>query len=625
MAAFLILGAAQADAPPIHSAQQVLHLLDYIAVEYPEFVRNGKVTDEAEYQEQVEFSEQVARTLAGFPDNEHRSALVTAAQQLHEAILAKAKGDQVVALARRLQGDLTATYDIRLAPASPPDLARGAALYEANCATCHGARGDGRGPAAGGLDPAPTDFTDHARQSQRSVLGLFNTISLGVDGTAMAAFSQLSDADRWALAFYVSRFAASDAEQARGEALWRQGGPRLFSGLSEVVTTTPAEAMADSPEKHAVLLYLRAHPDALSSPAGDALSVAQAKTEESLRLYAQGRSEEAYRSALAAYLDGFELAEALVSAETRARVEQKMVAYRSLLRSGAPVAEVSAAADELAHEFSKARESMSGGSASTGTNFVASLIIILREGLEAMLVIAAIAAFLARSGRRDALAYVHFGWIGALAAGGVTWIVSSTLFAFTGAQRETTEGVTALLAAAILLYAGYWLHSKSHSARWQAYIRGEISGAVSSGQLRMLGLVSFLAVYREAFETVLFMQALWVQADAPGRSALLAGIAAGAALLVVVAWLIARFSLRLPLRLFFTASAFFLAVLAVVFAGKGIAALQAAGKLPMTPAGLPSLPALGIYPNWQGLALQILIIVLIAMVFWYGSTNARRG
>ena len=625
MAALLVAAVSVAEPLSPSTAQQVLHLLDYVAVEYPEFVQNGRVTDEAEYREQVEFSSQVAHTLTGFPPNPRLPQLQSSARQLHAAIVAKTEGAQVAALARGLQRELTLAYDVRIAPASPPDLARGASLYASNCAGCHAANGNGQGPASAGLDPAPTDFTDPGRQSQRSVLGLFNTITLGVDGTGMTSFAQLPDSDRWALAFYVSTFTASEAQRAQGEAAWKAGRSPVES-LQELVTMTPAEAASHAPDTSNVLSYLRAHPEVLAGAGtNDPLAVATDRTWESTRLYEAGKTEEAYQTALSAYLDGFELAEGSLSPATRSRVEQKMVAFRSLLRSNASTEQVQRAAEELTGEFAAARGAVRDASASSTTYFVSSFIIILREGLEAVLVLAAIAAFLVRSGRRDAVAYVHFGWIAALVAGAVTWVVSSTLFALSGAQRETTEGVTALLAAGLLLYAGYWLHSKSHATRWQTFIRGELSSALSTGQLWTLALVSFLAVYREAFETVLFMQALWLQAGGQARGALIGGVAGGAAALTVSAWLITRFSLRLPLGLFFGASALFLAVLAVIFAGKGIAALQAAGKLPMSPADFPGLPALGIYPNWQGLVLQLAIVALIVMGFMYSRATVKRG
>jgi high-affinity iron transporter len=607
-------------------ARQLLHLLDYIAVEYPEFVRDGRVLDANEYQEQVEFSDQVARGITTLPRASNQSALHARAVRLHEAIVAKAESGGVVEQARALQRDLISTFNLRVAPSTLPDMQRAQAIYQASCASCHGAAGDGKGPAASGLDPAPTDFTDRGRAARRSVLGLFNTISLGVEGTAMTAFSHLSDDERWALAFHVSQYSASDAERQRGATVWSASADTIFSTVDDLVSTTPEEAAKRSENDYHMLAHLRAHPELLfAAGQSDTLVVAEARIRDSAAFYSRGEREAAYKAALAAYLDGFELAEARLSSHLRNRVEAKMVAFRSLLRSDAPTADVRAAADDLILEFAAARARLSESRAETGTSFAAAFIILLREGLEAMLVVAAIAAFLIRSGRRDALSYVHFGWIAALAAGGVTWAVSTTVFAFSGAQRETTEGITALLAAAVLLYGGYWLHSKRHASRWQSFIRGEVSGVLSSGQLWGLATISFLAVYREAFETVLFMQTLWLQADAAGRSGLLGGLGAGAAVLTVTAWLITRFSAKLPLGLFFAASAAFLAALAVVFAGKGIAALQAAGKLPMSPVGWPGLPALGIYPNLQGLILQGALLLLIAAGLWFTRTPARRA
>ncbi|MGH8631220.1 MAG: c-type cytochrome, partial [Burkholderiales bacterium] len=376
--------------------RQLLHLLDYIAVEYPEFVRDGRVLDRSEYQEQVEFSDQVARGIAALPEGPNRSALHASAVSLHEAIASRTEPGQVVAQARALQRNLISSFSIRISPSARPDMPRAQALYQANCAGCHGAAGDGKGPAASGLEPAPTDFTDRARASRRSVLGLFNTISFGVEGTAMTAFSQLSDDERWALAFHVSLYSASDAERERGAALWSDGkASAAFSTVDNLVSTPPAEAGKPGEDAHAMLSYLRAHPEVLfSARQGDALAIAEARIRDSADLYARGERNAAYQAALAAYLDGFELAEARLSSELRTKVEAKMVAYRALLRSEAPVIEVRTAAEDLALEFAAARSWLSESGAETGTSFAAAFIILLREGLEAMLVVAAIAAFL---------------------------------------------------------------------------------------------------------------------------------------------------------------------------------------------------------------------------------------
>ena len=205
--------------------------------------------------------------------------------------------------------------------------------------------------------------------------------------------------------------------------------------------------------------------------------------------------------------------------------------------------------------------------------------ILLREGLEAVLVVAAILALLVRAGRRDALPAVHAGWIVALLLGAITWAVASYVVTISGATREVTEGVTALVATVVLIWVGFWMHDKSHAARWAAYLRSRLQGALGRRAAWGLAAVSFIAVYREVFETVLFYEALWLQTAPGARHALMGGLAAAAVALVLLSWLIVRGSLRLPLGIFFGATSIVLAALAVVLAGKGIKALQEAAIL----------------------------------------------
>ena len=184
--------------------------------------------------------------------------------------------------------------------------------------------------------------------------------------------------------------------------------------------------------------------------------------------------------------------------------------------------------------------------------------------------------------------------------GGLTWWLASYVVRISGATREMTEGVTALVAAAVLLYVGFWMHGKSQASRWQAFLETRLAGAMSGRTMRALGFVSFLAVYREVFETVLFYEALAAQAGPRSTMALTGGLAAAAATLLVLGWAIVRGSLRMPLALFFGVSAMLIGLLAVVFAGKGIAALQEAGYLPVHTVNIPAVPLIGLYPNAEG-------------------------
>jgi high-affinity iron transporter len=253
--------------------------------------------------------------------------------------------------------------------------------------------------------------------------------------------------------------------------------------------------------------------------------------------------------------------------------------------------------------------------------FAGAVTILAREGLEAVLLVVAILGVLGRAGRSDAKRFVHAGWIAALAAGAATWWIASHLVAMSGASREVIEGVSALLATAILFYVSYWLLSKTEAARWQAFLDDRFKAALSRGSLGVLAGLTFVAVYREVFETVLFFQALAAQAGPEGRGALLAGMGAGVVVLAVLALSIFRLGQRLPMRRFFAASSVLLYALAVVLAGHGIAALQEAGWIPATPASFFRFEWLGIYPTWQGLALQaaLLLAALAALPLVLGG------
>lgn len=603
-------------------ARMILHMLDYISVDYPEFIRDGRVLDEGEYQEQLEFARTVREEVGQLPTQEERGALVEQAQQLLALIENKASGDQVSAAAKRLRWDIIQGYQIKIAPQQAPSLKTTESLYRTHCASCHGIEGYGDGPAAANLEPAPSNFHAEVRQEQRSIYSLFNTITLGVEGTAMPSFREpLSEAQRWALAFYVSAFSITVEERKAGAALWQAGvGKDLFKDLRTLVSQTPREVSARyGEEARQVFTYLRSAPSLLNEEKSP-LSLSRRRLEQSLNAYQAGQRERAQQLAIEAYLEGFELIEAsldTVDSGLRQHIEREMMAYRGLLREGAPMEVVQAKHRKLRGLLDQAEERLQGSALSPMAVASSAFIIIVREGLEAVLIVGAIIAFLIRAGRRDAVMYVHLGWIPALLLGVATWFAATYLLSISGASRELTEGIAALAAAAILLYVGFWLHSKAYAKGWQSFITKQVKGALSQRTLWALSMLSFLAVYREVFETVLFYQALWTQAGAQGGVAVLGGFGAGVVVLLILSGIIFYYSLQLPLQLFFGATSVALALLAVVLAGKGMGALQEAGIMPIDPVAFPSMPALGVYSNWQALTLQAVLLLTIVGGFFY--------
>ncbi|HEV2815796.1 MAG TPA: FTR1 family protein [Allosphingosinicella sp.] len=616
LAAVPLPAAAHAADAPVQTAWR---LLDYVAVDYPGAVAGGRIVSQAEYDEMREFSASVSRRLAALPARPQRAALVAEARALEAAIARKAAPAEVERLAHGLAGRLLAAYPVPLAPQAVPDLARGARLYAEHCASCHGATGRADTPAARALDPAPVAFADRDRARHRSLFGLYQVIGQGLEGTAMQSFANLPEADRWALAFHVGRFAYPDS--MRGAELWRNdSGLRARIPNVETLAGLSPDALARTIGEEraaAVTAYLRATPAAvMQRPGGQSLATARALVGRAVAAYRGGDRGQAGELALAAYLDGFEPVEAMLNARDGAivaRVERASGEFRAAIDDGAPAAEVERRAAALERLFGEAERALAPEAGGGTSTFLGAFAILLREGLEALLIVVAMITFLRRAERRELLRWVHAGWAGALLAGVATWWAASHLLTISGAGRELTEGFGSLLAAAVLLFVGIWMHGKAQAGAWQAYVRDKLDKALARGSAWFLFGLAFVAVYREVFETILFFAAMGSEGNG---IALAAGIGAGGALLALTAWAMLRFSARLPIAKFFAYSAALIAVLAVVLAGKGFAALQESGLIGLTPLnGFPRSLILGIFPTLETMLAQAATIVLLALGF----------
>ncbi len=241
---------------------------------------------------------------------------------------------------------------------------------------------------------------------------------------------------------------------------------------------------------------------------------------------------------------------------------------------------------------------------------VQSLLILLREGVEALLVIAALIAYLRKAGAADKVVYIWAGTGAALVASVITAWVLQGLIANSGAARETLEGMTMIVAAVLLSYVSVWLFARREMQQWQGFISDKMGDAVSSGSLWAIVSVAFFAVYREGAETILFYQALI--SDAEGAyDAIASGFGLALIGLLVIYVMIFQLSVRLPLKQFFTGTAGLLFALSIIFAGKATLELQVSGWMSNTwLEGFPTISWLGIFPSIESLLTQGLMIVL---------------
>lgn len=622
--AFLFAGPALADNNDVQTAWR---LLDYLAVDYGGAVADGKVKSASEFAEMNEFAANVASRLQALPPKPERAALIAGTRKLQDAIAQKRPLPEVATMAHRLAADLLRAYPVPLAPTKIPDFATGDRVFAANCSACHGSNGNGHGPDAAKLSTPPIAFNDLARARQRSIFALYQTATQGIDGTAMAGFSNLSSDERWAAAFRAGGFAFTSAQVAEGEKLWNadQGLHQHIPDLATLVALTPA-ALAQSigqPKADAVLAYLRMHPDKVGPRSAGSLSVAREKLAASVAAARRGDRHTAQELALSAYLDGFEPIEPTLTARDATlmnRVEQAMGEYRAAVDHDETADQLNARVTVLFQLFDDAESALSPDAATKASTFIGALTILLREGLEALLIVVAMIAFLRKADRADTLPYVHGGWIGALLAGALTWAVATYAIGISGASRELTEGFGSVFAAAVLLSVGIWMHGKAQANQWQRYIREKMSHALGGRTGWLLFGLAFVVVYREVFETILFYAALSAQGN---NASLLAGAGSATLLLGVIAWAMLRYSQKLPVAQFFRYSSWLMAVLTVVLAGKGISALQEAGIVGIAPLqSVPRLSMLGLFPTWQTTVAQAVMTFAIVVGFAY---NRRRA
>jgi high-affinity iron transporter len=334
---------------PVHAdPARLAQLVDYVGVDYAVAVEDGKVISEAEYSEMLEFAGLIEAQVEDLPRGRTRDGLRLLAADLAAAIEAKADPARVADLAFEMTELLLASPTLVTAPANTPELATAATVYLEQCATCHGAEGTGNGPAAhAAMEPAPTDFTDPARARARSLYGLYNTITLGVEGTAMTSYGHLSADERWALAFYVGSLHLDADTRHTGERLFAETPATELPDLGKLTTTT-LDSVAESQGDAAASLHawLRANPQALAEARPDPLVAAVSGIRRSLDLYADGDAAAAHDAAVDAYLEGFELAEASLRTtqpELVARVETAMMDLRQSMRRQLPLADVRAA------------------------------------------------------------------------------------------------------------------------------------------------------------------------------------------------------------------------------------------------------------------------------------------
>ena len=366
----------------------------------------------------------------------------------------------------------------------------------------------------------------------------------------------------------------------------------------------------------------------------DELAVARRLVDRSVALYERGNEEAAYIAARNSYLDHFEYVEIPLRVRDEGltlEVEEDYAALRNLIDAGAPLNQVEATAVEVRRGLDEVERTLSEpGLAAPLLALGYAFTILFREGLEAVLVVAAILGYLEASRNTQYKPAILKGVAAAAVATAVTFVVFSAFIAVAPLQRELIEAATAAAAVAVLFYVSFWLVTRLEQRRWMELVKAKVWTAATTGSTLALNGVGFTAGYREGFETLLFYQALLSFARGL-EGYVAAGTLLGAAALAVIGYVIFKAGRRVPIKAFLGTAVVLVMALSVAFAGNAVRGFQEAALLPVNLIeSLPRLPIFlaqltGWYPTRETVVAQgVLAAVYLAGAVWTFVVLPRR-
>jgi high-affinity iron transporter len=576
--------------------KKIVMMMNIVAKEYKEGILNGEVINPGEYEESQIFLEQAHERFRKLPapstDTKDGAVIAARFAGLTGDVKAKVDPPKVREQVSTINSTLLDLYGIKisLTPVTPISLANGKKIYEANCAICHGLTGKANGPIAHQFNPPPAVLADPTKTGDKQTVAYdnFQVINVGIAGTGMVGWADLlTEPEIWDVTYYIRTFSNTNVKL-----------PLIEAGLTASPNQSSGEHKAE-----------------------EMLNDIRAQLDRSLTAFKDNHADEAAEIAFDAYLTYEKIESGLINKnkDLGLRLESMFSRYRAEIKRGAALDLVSKIHAGMIADLNRAEEILKEKIGFAGL-FLQSLSIIVREGFEAILIVAALIAFLRKSRNQDKLKSIYYGVTAGIAGSFLTAYLLHEVFKVSMASQEILEGWIMLIAVLVLFWVSYWLVSKIEAQKWQDYITRKMKTAVTTGSTLALGAVAFFSVYREGFETVLFYKALYLYAEG-ASGGILPGFLAGCLILAAVYYLINQVGIRIPIKWFFAFTSVFLYFMAFTFMGKGLHELQMGEQLSMTPAEfLPTVSWMGIYPTWETFIGQgILLLAYVgALIYTFG-------
>lgn len=582
--------------------KKIVMMMNIVNKEYREGIADdGKIIIAAEYEESQVFLDQAFERyktlIEGTVPEDQTDPLSAQFATLVENIKNKDNPDTIHSAVNAINSGILKKFNIQLSqtPSDPVSLENGRTLYMSNCKVCHGIAGHGDGPIAFQLDPKPAVLSNPQLTGDEfsKPYDNFQIINVGIANTAMVGWAdQFSEKELWDVTYFI----------------------RTFSNKNVKLPLLVSQAESPDAEKNR------------ESATHKVFTEVFALLDQSLKAYQGGHLREASESAFDAYLTYEKVETPLITKrkELGLKLESAFGRLQAEIKREAPKELVQKVGESISADLKEARQILTQEIGFTGL-FVQSFSIIVREGFEAILIIAALITFLIQSRNRDKLKAIYLGVLIGIIGSFITAYILHSLLDISLASQEMMEGVIMLVAVVVLFYVSYWLVSKIEATKWQSYITGKMQKAVTTGSTFTLSMVAFLSVYREGFETVLFYKALYLYAG-DTSAGIIPGFIAGCVVLAVVYFLINQLGMRIPVKWFFVITSVFLYYMAFMFMGKGLHEMQMGGALTMNAADFaPEIPWLGMYPTWETFIGQMVLVVAYAgaLVYTFGIKQER--
>lgn len=623
--------------------RRLVLLSEYISGDYGVAVSDsGEVMDKDEFAEMQEFTSTIKSLYNELSRNS--SKIKSQIADLEALVSQKSAPSLVSEKAMALSESLKEFHSLESHLKGYPNLELGKAHYEAHCASCHASLGDARTPLAETLKIPPRNFLEKEFVEKLSPSKVHNTLKLGIPDTGMISYEGiLSEEEMWDVSFYVASLPFKSessnslvlSEKLRNELSWQDLADRRLGELrSFLEEISPEKTEEELASELSLLRNLNfTHRDLpfldrveISAPEdGDSLSYllfTREKLAEARELFESQEIALVSHKILDAYLEGFENFERELKIHDAAKMKELERDFMELrgLATREPHSEkillglehLEMKLLELEPLLGKARKKQSF---SFFSDVLSSATIILREGVEAFLIVMALLALVNNLGVRRAKIWIHSAWILAILLGFLTYYLMNKVFELSGASRELLEAFFTGFAVLMLFYTGFWLLSQSGSRKWNQFVRGGSEEELSQGNLFAFFGLAFVAVYREAAETVLFYQALL--STASHVSSVVVGFFVGVLLLLALCLGILYYNIKIPMNKFFKLTSGLMFLLSFILIGKAVYELIEANYLTQTPwAFVPHFEALGLYPFRETTVAQFGLLLATAALLW---------